>query len=196
MDPAEKEQYALILAKEINLFLGRMYRKLGRSRRLKPVSVDKSWLVLKSVSASSSKAWEFVLNPKECVAKGDVGSVIIATNGLKRRIILRQRALLIAAEIFTYHSFARLRDPALFDMVKSQNQYLDFLKKVFRRKSSAAVRDTAVRYIIESIGEHALAHFSGYGWFTRIGKLRVFDHRVASALGVSEKVFNENCSVM
>jgi hypothetical protein len=191
LNPSEKDHYATLLVNEINLFLKKIYSKMERKKALKPLRIAKENVVLKTVSATSTKAWEFRLNSKEQVAKGDIGEIIVATGGMKTRTVRRQRALLIAAELYTYHAFANHPDKSRFRGIKSQNQYFDVIKKVFGRKSAMEARDDAIRYIIEDIGEHKLAHFSGHGWHTRIGKLKAHDPGLASALGASEKTFRE-----
>jgi AraC-like DNA-binding protein len=63
------------------------------------------------------------------------------------------------------------------------------LKKIFRRQNAHDLRDQAIRYIVEEIGEHDLAHMSGDGWYNRISFLKVHDHAVSDILGTSERTF-------
>ncbi len=188
MKKEEKEHYSYLLSLEINSFLRKIYRVMKRSVPLKRPVFSKDMLILRT-SSSATKSFEFKLNSRDLVRKGKVGKVIVVTDGLKNPLIRKQRALFIAAEIYTYHAFANHPDPSFFDRIKSQNQILDMFRKIFGRENSHDLRDKALRYVIEEIDEHKLAQTSGFGWYTRIAKVKSHDYRIADILGSSEKVF-------
>lgn len=185
----EKSHYAKLLESEINLFLRKIYKKLKKSVHIKPTFITQDRIILKTLSVTATKAWEFKLNSRDEVANGNIGKIVVATNGIDKRIVRRQRALLIAAEQYTYHVLANHPDPSYFRKAKCQNQYVDMIKTLFGKESSSSFRDKAIRYVIEEIGEHKLAHFSGHGWRTRIGKIKTHDHELAKVIGASEKTF-------
>jgi hypothetical protein len=189
----EKKHYSLLLALETNSYLSKIYSVLGKKVRphLLPLKLSAEALILKNVSLGASKMWEFKLNSREKVRAGDVGKIIVATRGIKNSTLRKQRALFIAAESYVYHAFANNKDPSLFSSISSQNQYLDAVKKLFGREGSHDLRDYAISYIIEEIGEHKLAHFRAAGWFTSVAKLKRHYPEIACALGSSELTFNK-----
>jgi hypothetical protein len=191
MDRKDKEDYARLLALEINSYLKKIYRGMKRKVPLPQQTVSAQQLIMKNSSLSATKAWEFRLNSREAVARGDVGRIVAATRGLENSMIRKQRALLIAAEFYVYHAFANHPDYSYFDSIRCQNQYWDILKKLFRKDNSHEMRDHAVRYVIEEIKVHRLAHFRGHGWHTSIAKLDRHYPDIAAMLGSSEKTFQE-----
>lgn len=193
MNCEEKKHYSLLLSLEINSYLSKIYKILSKKVRphLLPLKLSVDSLVLKNVSLGASKMWEFGLNSKEKVRAGEVGKIVVATRGLNNSTLRKQRALFIAAESYVYHAFANSQDTSLFNSISSQNQYLDVVKKLFSRNSPHELRDYAVRYIIEEIGEHKLAHFQAAGWFTSIAKLKTHYPKIARALGSSELTFSK-----
>jgi len=191
MDAQEKEDHAKLIAHEINAYLRRIYKELKPKKNLKPQKVKASNIIMKHASLGATKMWEFRPNPRARAAAGDVGQIIIVTRGLESEAVRKQRALLIAAEFYVYHSFANASDPKLYARIRNQNQYLDILKKLFGIHPSHDIRDKAIRYVVEHIGEHKIAHYSGEGWTTSIARLEKHYPDIASAVGSSEKVFKE-----
>lgn len=191
MDPDMKEDYARLLAMETNAYLKKIYSGIGRKAKLQPQKIAPSQIVMKHASLGATKMWEFRPNPREKAAKGDVGSVLVVTRGLDDQVIRKQRALFIAAEYYVYHSFANHPDPAVYRSIMGQNQYWDMLKKALRMKNSHDTRDQAIRYVIEEIKEHKLAHHRGNGWFISIAKLKRHYPDIAETLGSSEQTFHE-----
>ncbi len=189
MKKQEKEMYTKLLVLEIDEYLSRIYKTMKRTAKLKKPKIFNKQINLMHATPTSTKTYEFNLNPVEEVKKGNIGTIIIITNGIKEPMHRKQRALFIACEFYVYHAFANHPDERYFNEIKGQNQYLDMIRKVFRKKSSHELRDHAVRYVIEEIGEHKLAHMSGDGWYTRIGKLKDHNHIVEDLLGTSEKTF-------
>jgi hypothetical protein len=191
MSKDEKKDYSRLLALEINSYLKKIYNKMKRKARLKPQSVRPEQIKLLHASHGATKTYEFKLNNKEEVAKGNVGKVVVVTRGLKDNAQRKQRALFIAAEFYVYHAFANHHDPVHFDSVKNQNQYKDLIKKVFGAANAHETRDQAIRYVIEEIGEHKLAHYRDNAWFVGVAKLKEHHPHIAELLGSSEKVFKE-----
>jgi hypothetical protein len=99
--------------------------------------------------------------------------------------------LFIAAEFYTYHAFANHPDPRRFSSIRCQNQYLDMAKKLFGRENAHDIRDHAIRYVVEEIKEHRLAHYRHTGWFVSIAKLKRHHPEMAAMLGSSERTFRE-----
>jgi hypothetical protein len=191
MGKEDKVDYARLLAMEISSSLAKIYRTMRRNVPLPVQSVSSKDILIKDASPGATKAWEFMLNPRDSVAKGDVGKIVVVSRGLGDETVRKQRALLIAAEFYVYHAFANHPDPAYFRSIRCQNQYWDIAKKLFGIKNSHDVRDRAVRYVIEEIKEHRIAHFRGHGWHTSIAKLDKHYPEIASLLGSSERTFNE-----
>ncbi|MFC1723266.1 hypothetical protein ACFL0V_03945 [Nanoarchaeota archaeon] len=184
----KKEHYAHLLTLEINSFLKKIYKSMKRSLPLKPPLFKTSQLKIIH-STSVSKSYEFKLNKKEQIKHGNIGNVICITNGLAHPMFRKQRALFIACEIYVYHAFANHPNPKYFNSIKSQNQYIDTIKHFFGGRSSHNLRDQAVRYVIEEIDEHKLAHMSGEFWHVNIAKVERHSHKLADLLGSSEKTF-------
>ncbi|MBU2561253.1 MAG: hypothetical protein KKD17_03065 [Nanoarchaeota archaeon] len=191
MDAGEKEDYARLLALEINSYLNKIYSTMKRKIRLEPQKVRPEQLIMRHASLGATKTWEFKPNKREDAAKGNVGDIIIVTRGLDNDTVRRQRALFIAAESYTYHSFANHPNPEMYNSITGQNQYWDIFRKIFRQRNAHETRDRAVRYIIEEIKEHKLASFRGHGWFTSLAKLRQHHPDISETIGSSEKTFNE-----
>ena len=191
MGRKEREDYARLLALEINSYLNKIYRSMKRKVPLTQQKLSPEQIIMRNSSIGATKAWEFRLGSREAAARGDVGSIVAVTRGLGNNAIRKQRALLIAAEFYVYHAFANHPDHSYFDSIRSQNQYWDIVKKVFRQGNSQDIRDHAVRYVIEEIKEHRLAHFRGHGWHTSIAKLDRHYPKIAEMLGSSERTFHE-----
>ncbi|HII71984.1 TPA: hypothetical protein HA265_04485 [Candidatus Woesearchaeota archaeon] len=188
MKKEEREHYAHLLALEVNGFLKRIYANMKRTVPLRPPHITDDMFMLIH-AAGFTKTHEFKLNSKEKVAQGDIGKVICVTFGLRDPLFRKQRALFIASEIYVYHAFANHPDPKYFSKVRCQNQYLDVVRKWFRMDNAHELRDQAMRYVIEEIGEHNLAHMQGKGWHVGITRLKKHDHTISDLLGSSEKTF-------
>ncbi len=191
MGNKERSSYQKILALEINSYLHNMYKVMKPKSKLSPSSVSRHDLRMKHASLGATKMWEFRPNSRFHAAKGDVGKVIVVTRGLKDNHVRKQRALFIAAEWYVYHSFANNPDERLYGLITCQNQYKDMVKRVFRMRNAHDLRDQAMRYVIEDIGEHKLAQSFGKGWYVSIAKLKKHDPKIAAALGSSEETFQE-----
>jgi hypothetical protein len=191
MDKEEKQHYSLLLALEIDSYLHKIYSTMKRKVPLKPAKVSPQMLIMKHASLGAAKMWEFRLNSREQAARGDVGKIIVVTRGLDTDEVRKQRALFIAAEFYTYHAFANHPNPKYFDSIRSQNQYFDMAKKLFGRDNAHDTRDHAIRYIVEEIKEHRLAHYRHTGWFVSITKLKEHHKDIADILGSSEHTFKE-----
>lgn len=191
MNQKEKDQYAKLTSLEINSYLDKIYRTMKGQARLKPVNIMPEDIIFRNASFGSTKAWEFRLNRKEDVARGEVGSIVMATAGIDKSVVRKQRALLIAAEFYVYHAFANHKDPYYFNSIKGQNQYCDMVRKLFGRQSAHEIRDHAMRYVIEEIREHELAHLRAHGWFVSLAKLNRHYPDIAKIVGSSEKTFKE-----
>ena len=163
---------------------------MKRSAPLKRPAFTTDMLLLKT-SASPTKSYEFKLNNRHDAALGRIGKVTVITNGLKEPMIRKQRALFIATEFYVYHAFANHPNPKYFNNIRNQNQYWDTLKKIFGTDNAHDKRDRAIRYIIEEIDEHELAHLKGFGWHVSITKLNRHDHHMADLIGTSEKTFKK-----
>jgi Sec-independent protein translocase protein TatA len=191
MDPAEQEDHTRLLALEINSNLSKIYKTLKPETGLEPQKITKKDLKLMHASFGATKMWEFRLNSREKVAEGDVGRVVVVTRGLTDDMLRKQRALLIAAEFYVYHAFANHPDPRMFKSIRSQNQYLDLLKRILHITNSHDLRDQAIRYVIEEIEEHKIAHHRHPWWYLNIAALKGHHPEIAKALGSSEKTFKE-----
>jgi predicted transcriptional regulator len=191
MGRGEKEDYARLLALEINAYLDKIYRTMKRKVPLPRQEMLPEQLVLKSASLGATKSWEFMPNSREEAAKGHVGRLVVVTRGLDDEGLRKQRALLMAAEFYVYHAFANHPDPRYFRSITCQNQYLDLVRKLFRRKNAHDIRERAMRYVIGEIREHRLAHLQGHGWHTSVAKLDRHYPEIAEALGSSEQTFRE-----
>ncbi len=191
MKKEEKKDYARLLALEVNSYLLKIYNKLKPKVKLAPQKVSASQFIMKHASFGATKMWEFIPKSRQEAARGDVGSIVVVTRGLEHNTVRKQRALLIAAEFYMYHSFANHHDPQLYSSVINQNQYLDVIKKLFGFTNAHELRDHAVRYVIEELEEHKTAHFSGDGWHTSLAKIKKHHPQISDALGSSEKVFKE-----
>jgi hypothetical protein len=191
MGREDKEHHSRLLALEMNSYLDKIYRTMKRKPGLKPARVRPGQFVMKHASLGATKMWEFRLNKREEAAKGDVGSIVVVTRGLEDEMLRKQRALFMAAEFYVYHSFANDPDPQHFRSISSQNQYWDVLKQFLGKQNSHELRDHAVRYVVEEIKEHKLAHFRHTGWFVSIAKLKQHHPKMAGMLGSSEHTFNE-----
>lgn len=191
MNRKEKDRYSKLLSLEINSYLDKIYSTLKKQAKLKPASIMPEDLILRTLSTGMTKAWEFRLNSKEDAAKGEVGSIVVSTAGLDKNAVRKQRALLIASEFYVYHAFANHKDPAYFNSIRTQNQYLDMAKKLLGMKPSNEIRDQAMRYVIEEIEEHALANLRAHGWFVSLSKLKRHHHDIAKIIGSSEKTFQK-----
>ncbi|MBN1544514.1 hypothetical protein JW898_03565 [Candidatus Woesearchaeota archaeon] len=187
----EKEDYARLLALEINSYLSKIYGTMKRKIRLEHQKVRPEQLIVMHASLGATKAWEFVPNPRDAAAKGDVGKIKIASRGLDNDTIRKQRALFIAAEFYTFHAFANHPNPEMYSSITGQNQYWDILRKIFRQRNAHETRDRAVRYIVEEVKEHKLASFGGHGWFTSLAKLKQHHPDISEMIGSSEQTFNE-----
>jgi hypothetical protein len=191
MNRKEKDQYAKLISLEVNSYLDKIYKTMKSQVKLRPVSIMPEDIIFRNASFGSTKAWEFRLNRKEEVARGEVGSIVMATAGIDKSVVRKQRALFIAAEFYVYHAFANHKDPSYFDSIKGQNQYGDMVRKLFGRRSAHEIRDHAVQYVIEDIREHALAHLRAHGWFVSLTKLNRHYPDIAKIVGSSEKTFKE-----
>ena len=191
MKKEEKSDYSRLLAAEINTNLAKIYRQVKRKKKLKPHRVKPAQIIMKHASLGATKMWEFNLNSREQAAKGDVGTITVVTRGLKDDHVRKQRALLIAAEYYVYHAFANHPDNSYYDSVNCQNQYIDMMKRLFGVRNSHELRDHAIRYIVEEIKEHKLAHSRGKGWYLSIAKLKKHHPDIAEVIGSSEKTFKE-----
>ncbi|MFH1063924.1 MAG: hypothetical protein V1729_02495, partial [Candidatus Woesearchaeota archaeon] len=191
MGKDEKASYQKVLALEINSYLHKMYSVMKHKSKLSPSSVSLHEIHMKHASLGATKMWEFLPNARAKAAKGDVGSIVVVTRGLDDNHVRKQRALFIAAEWYVYQSFASHPDERLYGLITCQNQYKDMVKRVFGMRNAHDLRDQAMRYIIEEIGEHKLAQSFGDGWFISIAKLKKHDQEIAAALGSTEATFNE-----
>ena len=191
MKKKDQEKYAKLISLEINSYLDKIYSTMRRRAKLKPASISPENIKFRNASVGATKMWEFKLNPREDAAKGNIGSIIIATAGIDKSLVRKQRALLIAAELYVYHAFANHKNPHYFNMIKNQNQYIDMLKKLAGRNNAHEIRDQAIRYVIEEIKEHALAHLSTHGWTVSMTRLKRHYPDIAGILGSSEKTFKE-----
>jgi hypothetical protein len=191
MDAEEKRDCSRILTVEVNAYLDRIYRGMKRNVPLRSARIRREDLVLKHASSGATKFYEFRLNPRDAVARGDVGKVYVVTRGLDDEAMRKQRALFIAAEFYTYHAFANHPDPKVFDSISGQNQYVDIFKRIFGISNPHDLRDHAIRYIIEEIGEHKLAHLRLKGWYVRIAKIKQHNSAISDVLGSSEVTFRE-----
>jgi hypothetical protein len=191
MKPQEKGDYSRILAMEINSYLDKIYKSMKRKARLTLHHVKPSDLSLKHASLGTTKAWEFRLNSRQEAAKGNVGKVVVVTRGLKDNMMRKQRALFIAAEWYVYHAFASHHDKGKFRSIRCQNQHWDMFRRMVGRQNPHDTRDQAIRYVVEEIGEHKLAHYRPSGWVVSIAKLKRHYPDIAQILGSSEKTFKE-----
>jgi len=191
MSKKEMEETTRILSLEINAYLHKIYRTMKRKVPLKPADLPNKKIILKQASLGATKMWEFRLNKRDEVAGGNVGKITVVTRGLEDNTIRKQRALFIAAEFYTYHAFANHPDYRVFNSIRCQNQYWDMIKKSLGLKNAHDTRDQAIRYMIEEIKEHKLAHTRAKGWFISVSKLKKHDPDMAQALGSSEEIFNE-----
>lgn len=191
MHDDEKKDYARLLALEINTNLKKIYSKLGTKARLLPQTIKPSDITLKHISLGETKMWEFALNSREEVARGDVGKLTIATIALKEDALRKQRALFIAAEFYVYHAFANHPDPKQFRSIQSQSMYLSVLKGMLGMSNALKTRDLAVRYVLEEIGGHKLAHYKHPGWNISITELKKHHPDIAEIVGSSEKTFQD-----
>jgi hypothetical protein len=191
LNKEEKEYYTRLLILEINSYLEKIYKVMKPKVPLDAVRIRKEQISLIHAYSGALKMWEFKLNPREIAAKGDVGKILVVTRGLEDDIVRKQRALLIASEFYTYHAFANHPDPEYFGSIKSQNQMLDMTRHILGMKNAYDLRSQAVRYIIQEIKEHPLAHFRGRGWYTHISKVSKHDNEMASVLGSSEHTFKQ-----
>ncbi|NQU78313.1 hypothetical protein HQ545_00945 [Candidatus Woesearchaeota archaeon] len=185
----KKEDYARLLTLEINSYLKKIYTTIKRKKKLNAQKISASHIELKTASLGATKMWEFRTNSREKAAQGDVGKIIVVTRGLKQSDVRKHRALLIAAEYYVYHAFASNPDSKKYKSITCQNQYKDLLKKVIGKENSHDTRDQAIRYVIEEIKEHKLAHFTGRGWHTSIAKLKKHYPDIAEIVGSSENTF-------
>jgi hypothetical protein len=191
MTREEKKDYSRLLAAEINTNLKKIYKTMKRKARLKPQKISPSQIIMKHASLGATKMWEFKVNSCSEVAKGNIGNVVVVTRGLRDDHVRKQRALFIAAEFYVYHAAANHPTTKYFDSVRCQNQYWDLTKKLLGIKNAHEKRDQAIRYIIEEIKEHKLAHSRGRGWFVSIAKLKKHYPDIAEVIGSSEKTFTE-----
>ncbi|MBW2963839.1 hypothetical protein KY363_00110 [Candidatus Woesearchaeota archaeon] len=191
MDKDEKNDFARLLALEMNTKLHRIYSTLGHRMHLKPQKIKPSQIELKHVSLGETKMWEFRLNSRDKVAAGDVGKIIVATRGLKEDALRKQRALLMAAEFYVYHAYANHPDPKQFDGIKSQSNYLSAIRGMLGMKNAQKTRDIAIRYVIEEMGGHKLAHYKHPGWTISITELKKHHPDIAQTVGGSENTFKE-----
>ncbi|MFC1742246.1 hypothetical protein ACFL3V_06955 [Nanoarchaeota archaeon] len=191
MEKEEKEDYARLLALEVNAYLKKIYKAMHKKVQLAQQKITPSDIVMKHASLGATKMWEFRLNAKDAVAKGDVGRIVVVTRGLDDEAVRKQRALFIAAEYHVYYAFANNKDISYFDSIRCQNQFWDMLKRFFRARNAHELRDQAIRYVVEEIDEHKLAHYRGKGWFVSIAKLKKHYPDIAKIVGSSEKTFDE-----
>ncbi len=191
MSKEEKEGYKRLIALEINSYLSKIYKTMKRKQQLKPAHVSTSQIILKHASLGATKMWEFEPSGIDKARHGNIGNVIVVTRGLGDNHVRKQRALFIAAELYVYHAFANSNHPRMYDSIKCQNQYLDIMKRFLRMRNAHDTRDHAVRYVIEEMKEHRLAHTPGKGWHVSIAKLKQHIPEIADTLGSSEKTFKE-----
>jgi len=191
LNKEEKERYTRLLILEINSYLEKIYEVMKPKVPLAATRIRKEQVVLIHAYSGALKMWEFKLNPREMVASGNMGKILVVTRGLTDDIVRKQRSLLIASEFYTYHAFANHPDPKYFSSIRSQNQMIDMTRHLLGLKNAYDLRSQAVRYIIQEIKEHPLAHFRGRGWYTHISKVSKHDTEMASVLGSSEHTFRQ-----
>ena len=190
MDKEQKKRYAKLISLEINSYLDKIYGKMKPGKRLAHAKVLPGDISMKYGSLGATQMWDFKLNPREKVAVGDFGKIEVVTRGLGKNQVRKQRALFIAAELYVLQAFAAHEDTRHFDTAKKQHRIWAQMKNALKSKSLNRMLDHAVRYVIEDIGEHKLAHSKGYGWTASIAKLEKHYPDIASIVGSSEETFN------
>jgi hypothetical protein len=187
MDKQEKKRYAKLISIEINSYINKIYRRM--KPKLAHARISPADIVMKYGSLAATRMWDFKLASREKIGAGEFGKIEIVTRGLDKNQVRKQRALFIAAELYVLQAFAAHKDVKYFDTIKKQSSRWSMLKNSLKGKNPNRLLDHAVRYVIEEIGEHKLAHSRGHGWTASIAKLEKHYPDVASIVGSSEETF-------
>lgn len=190
MNEKEKKRYAKLISIEINSYLDKIYSHMKPNKKPAHANVSPADIVIKYGAFAETSMWDFKLAPREKVSAGKFGKIEIVTRGIDKNQIRKQRALFIAAELYVLQAFAAHEDVRYFDAVKEQYRTWGKIRNALKTSNLNRIMDHAVRYVIEEIGEHKLAHSKGHGWTASIAKLEKHYADIASILGSSEETFN------